>query len=201
MTGQELRIPALVPAEGRGHQFVCYADCCSGIPGSPNEATFAAVNQIVQGLDPPPEFICFPGDEIKGLTTDRDALTAQWRYWFEQEMAWLDRDAIPLYHTTANHTVYDPMSEHVFREVMAHLPQNGPAGQKGLSYFVRKGDLLLIFINTLWSGLGGEGRVETEWLDEVLTDNHDARHRIVIGHHPVFPVNGFSGRRSAGDRS
>ncbi len=186
-------IPAFVPAKGRGHQFVCYADCCSGLPGGPNEATFAAVNAIVRRLDPAPEFICFPGDEIKGLTTDRAALAEQWRYWFEHEMAWLDREAIPLYHTTANHTVYDPMSETVFREVMAHLPQNGPDGQEGLSYWVRRDDLLLVFVNTLWSGRGGEGRVETEWLDQVLTDNHDACYRLVIGHHPVCPVNGFSG--------
>jgi hypothetical protein len=108
-------------------------------------------------------------------------------------MAWLDRDAIPLYHTTGNHTTYDTASERVFREVLAHLPRNGPPGQEGLSYYVRREDLLLVFVNTLWSGLGGEGWVETTWLDQTLTEHADARYKLVLGHHPVHPVNGFSG--------
>jgi hypothetical protein len=62
-----------------------------------------------------------------------------------------------------------------------------------LSYWVRRDDLLLVFVNTLWSGLGGEGHVETEWLRKVLQQNRDARHKLVAGHHPVYPVNGYSG--------
>lgn len=186
-------IPALLPRDGSGHQFVCYADCCSGVPDAPHEATFAAVNGVVARLRPQPEFVCFPGDEIRGLTADDKVLRRQWRYWFEREMAWLDRDAIPLYHTTGNHTTYDVASEAVFREVLAHLPRNGPLDQEGLAYFVQRDDLLLVFVNTTWSGLGGEGRVETTWLDQTLADHADARYKLVLGHHPVHPVNGFSG--------
>jgi hypothetical protein len=107
-------------------------------------------------------------------------------------MGWLDRRAIPIWHSTGNHTTYDEMSEAVFREVL-DLPRNGPAGQEGLSYFVRRGDLLIVFVHTLWTGSGGEGYVERAWLRDVLKTHHDARHRLVVGHHPVFPVNGFSG--------
>ena len=193
MTSARHTIQALVPAGGVGHQFVCYADSCSGIPGAPHAQTFAAVNQVIARLDPPPEFICFPGDEIKGLVTSDAALEKQWRHWFDEEMGWLDRESIPLYHTTGNHTVYDRGSEALFRRVMAHLPQNGPPGQEGLSYFVRRRDLLLVFVNTLDSRLGGEGRVETTWLDQILGEHADARDKLVFGHHPVYPVNGFSG--------
>ncbi len=193
-------IPALLPA-GPGHHFVCYADACSGVPDAPHAATFAAVNQMLQRLAPQPEFICFPGDEISGLTADAAALRAQWRHWFDVEMSWLDREHIPLYQTTGNHTTYDPMSEAIFRAVMAHLPDNGPPGQSGLSYYVRRSagagnaedDLLMIFANTLWSGLGGEGFVELAWLDATLRAHADARYKLVFGHHPVFPVNGFVG--------
>ena len=190
---RRLRSPRCVPRDSEGQQFVIYADACSGVPGALHETTFAAVNAVVARLHPRPEFICFPGDEIQGLTADMTALRAQWRHWFDQEMAWLDRDAIPLYHTTGNHTTYDAASEAVFREMLADLPRNGPPGQEGLSYWVRRGDLLLVFVNTLWSGLGGEGRVETDWLDRTLATHADARHKLVVGHHPVFPVNGFSG--------
>lgn len=193
MTGEPaVPIPALEP-RGPGHRFAVYGDACAGEPGGRHEATFARVNSVVDRFSPAPEFILFPGDEIIGLTRDEAALRAQWRHWFEVEMAWLDRDRIPMFHTTANHTTYDPMSERVFAEVMAHLPRNGPPGQDGLSYYVRRGDLLMVFVHTLWSGLGGEGHVETDWLDATLAEHADARHKLVIGHHPVFPVNGFQG--------
>jgi hypothetical protein len=184
-------IPALVPS-GTGHQFVLYADACSGIPDEPNAGHLAAVNAVIRRLTPPPEFILFPGDEIVGLTPDTTELRTQWRHFLDHEMAWLDRTAIPLFHTTGNHTVYDPPSEAMFREVL-DLPRNGPPEQEGLSYWVRRGDLLLVFVNTLWSGLGGEGHVETDWLRTTLHQHADARYKFVLGHHPAHPVNGFAG--------
>jgi hypothetical protein len=83
------------------------------------------------------------------------------------------------------------MSEAVFRNEL-NLPSNGPPGQAGLSYFVRHGDLLMVFVHTLWSGLGGEGHVEIDWLQATLRAHADARHKFVLGHHPVFPINGFA---------
>ena len=183
------KVPTLKPDQ-IGHQFVVYGDSCSGIAGAPHEASFRQVNAAIRALDQPPEFICFLGDEIMGLTTDADELRRQWQHFFAREMAWLDRDDIPLYHTTGNHTTYDPVSESVFRDVMAHLPPHGP---DGLSFFLRLGDLLLVFVNTLNSGTGGEGTVSTEWLDAVLQRNWDARHKLVFGHHPVWVVNGYAG--------
>lgn len=188
-----LAIKALVPRNNSGHQFVCYGDCCSGIPNGPHEANFAAVNAVVVQLEPQPDFICFLGDELKGLTADDEVLRKQWQHWLEQEMAWLDRESVPLYQTTGNHTTYNIASEAIFRAMNPHLPKNGPSGQEGLSYYIRRDDLLLVFVNTAWSGLGGDGRVETEWLEQILTAHNDARYRLVCGHHPVYPINGFTG--------
>ena len=185
-------IPALLP-RGQGHQFVFYGDACSGVAGALHERTFAGVNSAVRRLAPSPEFILFLGDEIAGYAADSEALRRQWRHWLDQEMGWLDRQATPLWHTTSNHATYDAMSEAVFREMHPHLPRNGPPGQEGLSYWVRRGDLLLVFVHTLWTGLGGEGHVETDWLRAVLHQHADARHKIVAGHHPVHSVNGFAG--------
>ena len=90
-----------------------------------------------------------------GLTTDAEQLRRQWRHFFDARNGLAgSRRLPPLYHSTGNHTVYDSASEKVFREVMPHLPGNGPGG---LSYFVRRGDLLLVFVNTLDAGAGGEG--------------------------------------------
>ena len=184
---------ALQPRSNQGHQFVIYGDSCSGVPGGRHEATFGRVNEVVARLSPPPEFVCFLGDEVVGLTDDVGTLRAQWRHWQEQEMEWLDQDAIPIYHTTGNHTTYDIQSENVYRDVLGHLPANGPDGQEGLSYFVRRDDLLLVFVNTVWSGFGIEGHVETDWLRHTLATQDDARFKLVLGHHPVFPTNGNAG--------
>lgn len=189
---RESPIEALLP-KGSGHQFVLYGDSCSGVPGGRHEKTHAKVNSIVSRLRPKPEFVIFPGDEIIGLTSDETALREQWAHWLDHEMAWLDRTAIPLYQSTGNHTTYSAMSERVFAAVLSHLPRNGAAGQEGLSYFVRRGDLLLVFVHTLCGERGGEGHVETEWLEATLRANADAKWKFVIGHHPVFPVNGYAG--------
>ncbi|NKB97367.1 MAG: hypothetical protein GKR90_02545 [Pseudomonadales bacterium] len=186
------RIAALLPKES-GHHFVFYGDACSGVPGLPHETTFAATNAVISRLHPQPQFIVFPGDEIRGLTADEQELRAQWSYWFDNEMAWLDREKTQLYHSTSNHTTYDEMSERVFTEVLGHLPRNGPADQQGLSYFVRRDDLLIVFVHTGWSAIGGEGHVETDWLQETLSTHSDACFKLVVGHHPVYPVNGYSG--------
>jgi hypothetical protein len=185
-------IPALMP-RGGGHQFLVYGDSCSGVPGAPHEATFAAVNAAIRRLSPPPEFITFLGDEVIGLTQDEEELKAQWCYWLEVETAWIDRQTTSVFHTSSNHTTYDKNSEGIFTHVLSHLPRNGPPGQEGLAYSVRWGDLLMVFVHTSAMALGGEGHLETEWLAETLSDHWDARFKLVFGHHPAFPVNGFSG--------
>ena len=177
-----------------GHQFVLYGDCCSGIPERVHESNFARVNGVLQQLNPPPDFILFLGDHIAGKPSDADGLRGQWRHWLTREMAWLDSDRIPLYHVTSNHDTFDMVSERVWREVFPDIPRNGPSGQEGLSYWVRRDDLLLVIVNTSFSGLGGDGHVECAWLDATLEAHADARHRIVAGHHPVFPVNGYGER-------
>ena len=190
---QDTHISALEPTN-HGHQFVFYGDCCSGVPGGSTEANFAAVNAVIARLSPQPEFILFLGDHIRGMTDDYDDLRNQWRYWQEHEMAWLDSDVVPVYHLTSNHNTYSEESEDVWREVIPDIPDNGPPDQKGLSYFIRRNDLLIVMANTSFSGLGGYGHVECDWLDTVLTENEDARWKLVCGHHPVFPVNGYDER-------
>lgn len=184
-----MAIPTLTARQG-GHQFVVYGDSCSGIAGTENARNLGQINAAIRALDNAPDFVCFLGDEIMGLSSDSAELRRQWRHFFDREMAWLDGEAAPLYHTTGNHTVYDEASEEVFREVMAHLPQNGP---RGLSYWARHGYLLLIFVNTLDMPSGGEGTLETDWLEAVFRQHSDARHKLVFGHHPVWAVNGYFG--------
>lgn len=189
---QALRpIPALLPRGSDGHQFVVYADCTSGVPGTSQASNFAAVNRVVARLRPQPSFICFPGDHIRGYTSDYAGVRDQWEYWLKSEMAWLNRD-IPIYQTTGNHDTYDIETERIWQEVFPRIPRNGPPGQEGLSYYVRQGNLLLVCVNTSFSGGGGDGHVESDWLEGVLSDHGDAAYKFVAGHYPVHPVNGYA---------
>jgi len=184
-------IKALLPRDDSGEQFVCYGDSCSGIPGADHERNLAAVNAVITRLQPSPSWICFVGDEVMGMTKDYAALREQWRYWQDREMAWLDRSVRPIYHVPSNHTSYDVPSEAVWKEAHPGVPLNGPPGQEGLSYYLRRGNLLAVFMDTSFSGLGGNGHVEHVWLDKVLTANKDAPYKIVVGHYPAHPVNGY----------
>jgi hypothetical protein len=150
------------------------------------------VNAALRRLNPAPEFICFIGDHIQGEPEDREVLHGQWRYWLDHEMAWLDQKATPLYHTTSNHNTPNVAAEAIWREIFPNLPQNGPPGQEGLSYYVQRDNLLLVCTNSAYSALGGTGHVEHEWLDQVLTQHAGASYKLVLGHYPIWPVNGYA---------
>ena len=181
-------IKSITPGSEKGYQFVLYSDSCSGVKGTVEEKAFKKMNSVIKELDPLPQFILFPGDEIIGLTPKEEELLHQWEYWKNIEMAWFHENNIPIYNTTGNHTAYDEVSERVFKKCNAHLPENGPQNQKKLSYYTVKDELLLVFINTLCHDKGGEGHVELEWLEKVLSDHKELKYKFVVGHHPVHQV-------------
>lgn len=200
-------LPALTPRTANGCQFVVYGDCCIGPPepGRNHEAHLAAIHEVMGRLTPRPDFVCFVGDLIWGLTRDHRpnadaaALRAEWDRALGAEMKPLADLGVPVYPIAGNHDTFNAASEQVWREVFPGLPSNGPPGQEGLSYFVRRGDLLIIGLNVYATAMGAPstvfgGRVDYRWVDRVLTEQADARHRLVMGHTPVFSVNGYTAR-------
>ncbi len=188
-------VPGLLPRTPDGHQFVAYGDCCSGVPGTENERRFRAVNAALQRLAPRPEFICFLGDHVAGLTPDVNRLREQWRYFHAEEFSALEDAGVDVYHLTSNHDTYSAESVAVWRGEFPALPQNGPRGEAGLTYWVRRGSLLLVVLNTASLARQGEAGIAEDvggaWLEAVLTANEDAAHKLVFGHHPIHPVNGY----------
>jgi hypothetical protein len=185
-------IPAISPRDESGHQFVLYSDSCSGQPGAVNEARHAQVTAVIRRLEPQPEFIAFPGDAV--MNGD-DA--EQWRHWIDDEMSWLNPADCPLYQSTSNHSTFSEDSVRRYRDVWRHLPQNGPAGQEGLAYYVRDGNLLYVSLHQPepTAGAAMQSAVspdEAAWLRQVLAEHADASYVLVAGHYPVFPVNGYS---------
>ena len=142
------------------------------------------------------DFICFLGDHIMGLTKDStpspEDLRRQWRYWLDHEFAFARETGIDIYHLTSNHNTYNEGSEQVFREIFPEIPHNGSEDDIGLSYYVNRDDGLLLVMTNSASARLGHGRVETEWLARVLEEHRSVPHKIVLGHYPVLPVNGYA---------
>ena len=181
-------------------QFVLIGDSHTVSKGT----KFNEINAIINRLSPPPEFICLAGDHIwgdskwedrlSGLPEDENALKAGWEKWRSQ-----NRDILShrIFHCTGNHTVFGPVSAAVYSKEFSEIPKNGPERDKSLNYFIREGNLLLIVVNTAWNhscASNSEGRsINNNWVEEVLKKHSDASCKLVMGHHPVFPVNGFTG--------
>jgi hypothetical protein len=198
------QLSALLTRSQSGHQFVVYGDCCIGPPepGRDHEQHLAAVHAVLQRLDPKPEFVCFMGDMIWGLTsdhrpcTDAQILRAEWDRVLANQMKPLASLDVPVFRIPGNHDTFNTVSENVWRDVFADIPPNGPSGQQGLTYFERHDDLLVISINVYATAMGAAstvygGRVDYHWVDRVLSEHADARYKLVMGHTPVFPVNGY----------
>ena len=181
-------IPALLPSDESGHHFVMYSDCCSGIPGKAVAKNLEYVNEMLKRIQPSPQFISFPGDAVKGYTNDSNELQQQWDYWLNIQMNWIRERNIPLYQSTSNHNTYDDQSEAVFRETHLDLPQNGPVDQIGLAYWFRRKNFLYVSTHQPDQQM----LINHHWLDRVLSENEDAQFKFVVGHYPVFPVNGYT---------
>ena len=198
-------LPSLLQRTESGYHFVAYGDCCIGPPepGRGHEEHLAAVHRVMQRLDPHPQFVCFLGDLIWGLTDehgpnhDGEALRDEWRVRLTQEMKPLTDLGVPVFRIPGNHDTMTPVSEAVWREVYPEIPRNGPDGQQGLTWFERGDDLLIIGISVYAMNMGSPytvmgGRVDYEWVDRVLTEHADAKFKFVLGHTPIHPVNGYT---------
>jgi hypothetical protein len=196
---------SLLPRSEQGCHFVAYGDCCIGPPepGRGHEEHLAAVHRVMHRLDPRPQFACFLGDLIWGLTRehgpnyDGQSLRQEWIDKLSREMKPLADLEVPVFRIPGNHDTMTPVSEAVWREVFHEMPQNGPEGQEGLTWFDRRDDLLIIGVSVYAMNMGSPftmmgGRVDHGWVDRVLTEHSDARFKFVLGHSPVHPVNGYN---------
>ena len=114
-------IQALMPRSAGGFQFVAYGDCCISPPepGREHEQHLEAVHAVMHRLRPRPNFVCFLGDMIWGLTRehgpnfDADALRAEWERVLGGAMQPLGDLGVPVYRIAGNHDTFNATSEQV----------------------------------------------------------------------------------------
>ncbi|MEJ1964505.1 MAG: hypothetical protein WDO56_24335 [Gammaproteobacteria bacterium] len=183
-------IPALLPRDASGHQFVLFSDCTVNGKDARSTDALVGISRVIQRLTPQPQFISFPGDAV-GTGANAD----EWDFFLGQ-MKWVRDRGIPLYQSTSNHNAHNFQAEANFRKYFPELPLNGPAGQKGLAYWLRRGNLLYVSVHHPAPNANyrpGFDFGDMQWVDEVLTQNADAEYKFVAGHYPVFRINGYTG--------
>ena len=149
------------------------------------------------------DFLLFPGDLVTGYTTLGPA-------GFQQELqAWSEamwpvyNAGIPIYAGRGNHELSDvwlyadsdPNDNYAIRWLeifgnrfrpMQRLPDNGPAGEKFMTYAVTHKNALIIMLDQ-YAGIAHYPihRINQDWLDDRLSSNTKP-HVFVTGHESAF---------------
>ncbi len=136
-----------------------------------------------------PDFVLFPGDLING-NRDNVIHRAQLTKWREIMQPVYDAK-IEVYAVRGNHDRGSreiPLGLDVWNEIFSGpyaLPDNGPAGEKNLTYSVRHNNALIIALDQYIV----KGRKNNQaWIDEQFA-NSSLPHVFVMGHEPAFSAN------------
>lgn len=163
-----------------------------------------------------PEFLVVAGDLVMGHWNapewnDRDTIA---KYSNRYYSAWKQRmkhHGLPFYTAIGDHEVGDnPWKEpkkleavKLYKQAFAEhleMPQNGPEHMKGTAFWWRHKNVLFISTDVFEEGESDQGMIKAgvtgkqlEWLKNVLEENADVDHKIVLGHAPVLgPVRKWS---------
>jgi len=132
-----------------------------------------------------PDLVVFPGDLVTGHVKPR---AHQLQLETFRGLVRRHLGELPFYALLGNHESGTAAHIRLFRQTFP-APQNGPRGYRGLTYFVRRGGVLLVMLTTdLVGELGMISDRQMAWLERTLAANSDAAHIYVFGHHPAFPA-------------
>ena len=144
-----------------------------------------------------PDFVLVAGDLVNGHWWDSpQCVEHMGSIYYSAWVRRMNEQGLKFYTAPGDHDLGDdPWPEHKiklipsFEKVYAEhlqMPQNGPENKKGLAYYVREGDLLVITVET-FEVIDDSMRIcvcgeQLEWFQKVLEENRDAKFRIVQGH-------------------
>jgi hypothetical protein len=174
-------------------RILLLGDSCSGIPGTAEEVRFRRLVEAVLPHAGSADCLCYLGDHIAGYTADQNELARQWEHFLGLEFAPLAAAFAPVFHLPSNHTVYDPASAAFFAgRVQDPMPAGRLLLREGLNFAAEVGEAALIFLCTADARRRGQATIDLPFLSRALGAAAGARWRIVLGHHPLWPVNGYA---------
>ncbi len=163
-------------------------DSCSGVPGQKFEANLARIVSRLLERNAPADALLYLGDHVEGYTDDAVRLHRQWSYFLDKEFRPIDERFARVLHLAGNHDANTPVSAAVCE---ARMPVPATARhRKGLNYVADVEDAEIVVISTCDLGNRGFAAVDMPWLEEALL-SLSAPIRLVAGHYPFHPVNGY----------
>ena len=163
-----------------------------------------------------PDFLVVAGDLVMGEWdgpdwNDKDSIT---KYANRYYPAWVKRmndHGLKFYTAIGDHEVGDndwptqkrfEAVKYYKEEFLKHLkmPENGPGHMKGTAFWWRHKDVLFVSVDLFEEGKSRNGLIkmgvtgeQLSWLRQIMEENADADHKIVVGHAPVLgPVRKWS---------
>jgi hypothetical protein len=179
--------------EGEGvepYRLILLGDSCSGVPHHLHEQNFRALREALLRRRPHSRTLCYLGDHVSGYVADERELRLQWRHFIDREFSDFVSAFNRIFHIPGNHDVYSAASLSLYDQVLPQRHANVVA-RKGLNYAVRDGSALLVFLNTANPANHGHAMLDVAWLEQALAKGRDATIKLVFGHHPILPVNGY----------
>lgn len=191
-----------VPDSGEAFTIVSFPDFFNFDVPEPWPRWDTAVNWFLDRVeDENPEFVLVTGDLVNGhWNNSTKCIEHSGATYYGNWKRRLKQHNLRYYVAIGDHelgddpwspekVVFVPDFERVFAENM-QMPQNGPTNKKGLAYYVRHENLLVITVET-FETIDGEIRStvageQLEWVKQTLEQNKDADFIIVQGHIPVF---------------
>lgn len=164
-------------------------DSCSGVSGQKFEANLARIVARVLERSAPADALLYLGDHIEGYTDDEARLDAQWSHFLDNEFRPLHERYRRLLHVAGNHDANTRISAAICEARMPIPPE--ARLRKNLNYVVDLGDAEIVVISTCDLANRGFATIDMDWLEAAL-DSLSAPIRLVAGHYPFHPVNGYT---------
>ena len=163
-----------------------------------------------------PDFLLVAGDLVMGHWdstgwNDKDSIAKYSKRYYSAWKKRMDHFGLKYYTTLGDHEIGDDawLTPKKFAAVKEYkkafsehlkMPQNGPEHMKGTAFWWRHNNVLFISTDVFEEGSSKLGMIKTgvsgeqlEWLKQVLEQNADADHKIVLGHTPILgPVRQWS---------
>jgi len=153
---------------------------------SVNELVLTEIVDNVLQADPPVQFVVFLGDLVDG-SEDPVILADQFQLWREIVGPWYESEMIgaKVYVVPGNWDLRGPNYASLWQKAFPELPDNGPEGEKKLTYSFDVGPCHLSVIST--SSPPARHLVDLDWLADDLAPSN-APIKLVFGHEPAYPA-------------
>jgi len=203
---------------GEPWRFVSMPDFLNVDTDYPQKGWEDSLSFILQSVKAEqPDFLVVPGDLVMGHWHKNDVeqgLPGIERFARQYYSAWkarMDAAGLKWYAGIGDHEIGDNPWKYpeapayvqaykaAFRQHL-NMPLNGPEHMKGTAYWWRHKNVLFVAVDVFEEGTSRQGSIragvtgpQLAWLKQVLAENRDAAHIIVMGHSPCSgPVRTWS---------